>query len=465
MNNSIAHRLARHITARHEMSDELADWMNLLLADFTAVTIGGVSKDSAGAVRAYVQLADTPSADRPSRVLGTDQWASVEHAALVNGTTSHGLELDDTFEQGSSHPGVVIFPALLALCDAGEYSQTDLLDAAVIGYDVMCSLGVYLGAPESYDRGFHPTAVTGIVGASAAVARLKGATVAQSTNAVAIAANMAAGSLEFLGNGSWTKRLNAGHAASNGVRAALLGMAGFDAPQTAFEGRNGYLKQYGHGAVEGRELTLEFGRHALDTSIKFYPCCRYMHGNIDLLRDIAVERPDLTAEAVQSIDVGVIQAGQTLVSQPPERKRVVKTPVDAQFNMPFGAAIALATGEATVDQFDCASQVANEVSDWMEKVHSYTSDRLEAAYPKEWHAEVKVTLSDGTVIERYSEAFVGSPNRRATWEQIERKAAGVLGEATGTTVVETIKNSSLRDPVTRTMDMAYPMPHQSLAER
>lgn len=465
MSDSIARRLGQHITAHHEMSDELADWMKLLLADFTAVTVGGVAKDSAAAVRAAVQLAESPSPDRPSRILGIDQWASVEHAALVNGTTAHGLELDDTFEQGSSHPGVVIFSALLAVCDGSEYSQADLLDAAVIGYDVMCGIGVYLGAPESYDRGFHPTAVAGVVGAAAAISRLKHASVEQSVNAVAIAANMAAGSLEFLGDGSWTKRLNAGHAASNGIRAALLGMAGFDAPQTAFEGRNGYLKQYGHGTAAGRELTLEYGRHALDTSIKFYPCCRYMHGNIDLLRDIAAEYPGLSAEAVQSIDLGVIKAGQTLVSEPPERKLMVKTPVDAQFNMPFGAAIALSTGEATVDQFDHASQVATEVSDWMEKVHSYTSDRLEAAYPKEWHAEAKVTLTDGTVIERYSGAFVGSPKRRATWKQIQRKAAGVLGQATATTLIETIKSSSVQDPVKRTMDMACPTRRQSLADR
>jgi 2-methylcitrate dehydratase PrpD len=411
------------------MDDELAAWMRLLLLDYAAVASAGADRDSASAARRAVALSSTPSSAAPSLVHGTGQYAAPEDAALVNGVSSHGLELDDTFEEASLHPGVVIFPALLALADAEGATADAVLRAAAIGYDVMCVVGTLVGAAESYGRGFHPTGISGAVGGAAAAAALLRLDEEQSLHAVALAANMAAGSLEFLSDGSWTKRLNAGHAAATAIRAARLAKAGFTGPETAIEGRDGFLTQYGQGAVEGRRLVLRFGESALATSIKFYPCCRYMHGTIDLLRDVHREYPGLTVDDVHSIETAVLRAGASLVSEPRERKLVVNTPVDAQFNMPFGAALALATGEATVADFDDAPKVAAALDGWIRKVECYTSDELEAAFPASWQAEVRVRLADGTVIERRESAFRGSPGERATIDQVVEKATNLLGES------------------------------------
>lgn len=429
---SISHRLADHIIEDHPVSPELADWMRLLLLDYHAIAGGGFHRDSAIAARAAIAVSAEASAFFPAALhgvdgAGTSGFATVEDAALVNGITAHGLELDDTFEEASLHPGVVIFPTVLALGSTRQSLTGQVLQAAVVGYDVMCAVGVLLGARESYGRGFHPTGVAGCVGAAAAAARLLGLTKEQTAHALGLAANMAAGSLEFLADGSWTKRLNAGHAAATGIRAAKLAVAGFSAPATSIEGRDGFLVQYGAGVVEGRELELAFGRSALNTSIKFYPCCRYMHGNIDLLRDIREENPSLAIDDVARIRVGVIQAGASLVSEPAARKLVVNTAVDAQFNMPFGAAVALATGQATVDQFDDAPAVATQLMEWMQKVECYRSDRLEAAFPARWQAEVQVVLVNGTVIEKNEDSFRGAPGDRATWADIVQKAQALLG--------------------------------------
>lgn len=409
------------------MSAELTDWMRLLLLDYFAVCVGGAGRDSAAAARAAVHISPERSAIFTAVLHGVAGFVTVEDAALVNGITAHGLELDDTFEESSLHPGVVVFPAVLALADADGRTAEQVFQAAAVGYDVMCSIGVLLGARESYARGFHPTGVAGVLGAAAAAAALFGLDENQTVHALGLAANMAAGSLEFLSDGSWTKRLNAGHAAATGVRAAKLAAAGFTAPETSIEGRDGFLHQYGDGVVEGRELRLEFGRGALDTSIKFYPCCRYMHGNIDLLRDIHDEYPNLSIADIESINLGVIKAGAALISEPTERILVVKTSVDAQFNMAFGAAVALATGQATVDQFDDAAVVAAELHEWMGKVNCYTSEKLEAAFPARWQAELSVRLSNGTVIDKFEDAFRGSPAVRATWADVVTKAEGLLG--------------------------------------
>lgn len=454
MNDSFARQLARHASTPHTSIPEVSDWMRLLLFDYLAITTGGVQRDSAVAVRASVSLSPIRTMDKPALVHGIGSYASVQDAALINGVTSHGLELDDTFEEASLHPAVVVFPALLAVADERGHSADEVLHAATVGYDVMCEVGVLLGAAESYGRGFHPTGVAGVLGAAAAVAALLNLSEDQTTHAVALAANLAAGSLEFLSDGSWTKRLNAGHASASGIRAARLAQAGFTAPEHAIDGRDGFLNQYGKGIIAGRALNLVYGKSALATSIKFYPCCRYMHGNIDLLCDIHRENPGLALEDVDVIETAVLKAGATLISEPPERKLTVNTSVDAQFNMPFGAAIALATGEATLAQFDNAPRVAKDLDGWLRKVVCYTSDRLEAAFPGSWQAEVRVKLRDGTVVERSEDAFRGSPTDRATRDQLVDKAAGLVGADAAQALYRSI--TELAGPAPLTGQLLYP---------
>lgn len=448
---TFAAQIGKFAASNHELDAADEGWLRLLHLDYAAVVLGGLSRNSAIAVRnAYPSMSTERRSWAPSPVAtktGREEFTTAENAALINGTIAHGLELDDTFEEGSLHPGVVIFPALFAVAEEEQLNYRRLLTAAGVGYEVMCRVGVLIGAAESYASGFHPTGISGSIGASAAVSHLLGLSVEESTNAIAIGANVTAGSLEFLSDGSWTKRLNAGNAAAQGVRAARLAQAGFIAPSTAIEGKNGFLNQYGFG-VQGDKLKLEFGSAARETSIKFYPCCRYMHGNIDLLREIYAEFPDLNPDDIDRIDAAVISAGAGLVSEPAGRKLQVTTAVDAQFNMPFGAALAIHTGQATVADFDNASVVADRYANTMAKVHCYTDDQVEENYPAAWQARVKVVMNDGTEIERFEDAFVGSAAKRATWEQIVDKASGLIGEDSANELAEHITGIGLEDIAT-----------------
>ena len=60
-------------------------------------------------------------------------------------------------------------------------------------------------------------------------------------NALGIAGSMAAGIIEYLAEGTWTKRLHPGWAAQSGIRAADLARAGFVGPRTVFEGTHGFF--------------------------------------------------------------------------------------------------------------------------------------------------------------------------------------------------------------------------------
>ena len=66
----------------------------------------------------------------------------------------------------------------------------------------------------------------------------------QAANALGIAGSQAAGSMEFLADGSLTKQFHAGWAAHSGLMAALLAREGLTGPGSIIEGKFGFLKAY-----------------------------------------------------------------------------------------------------------------------------------------------------------------------------------------------------------------------------
>src|SRR6202521_2578860 len=147
-------------------------------------------------------------------------------AAFINGTAAHGEDFDDTFEGGPVHAGAVIVPAVLAACERYALSGAAALIGIAVGVETLCRLSLVV--PKAIHRaGFHPTAVLGAMAAAAGVGAALRLKPDQIVNALGIAGSMAGGIIEYLAEGAWTKLLHAGWAAQSGLRAALLGRAGF----------------------------------------------------------------------------------------------------------------------------------------------------------------------------------------------------------------------------------------------
>src|SRR5690349_24799522 len=117
-----------------------------------------------------------------------------------------------------------------------------------------------------YRRGFHPTGTCGAFGAATAAALVLGLDAEALAAALGIAGSQAAGSMEFLADGAWTKRLHPGWAACAGLHAAALAGAGFRAPATVLEGRFGFLHAYSDGASTA-PLVARDGYELMRTSI------------------------------------------------------------------------------------------------------------------------------------------------------------------------------------------------------
>ena len=356
-------------------------------------------------------------------------------AALVNGISAHSIELDDTHEPSSSHPGTVIWTALLAAAAGADgiprapATTAAVLDSAVAGYQVMASLGELLGPAELYRQGLHPTAVCGVFGAAAAAGRLAGLDSGALRSAFGIALSLSAGSMAYLSDGAWTKRFHSGSAAAGGILAAELAAGGFTGPADAFGDPYGLMHIYGGIRPQARVdavLTHATGLPAVhETSVKFHPCCRYMHGVMDLLA--AYRSEGGRVEGITRIDCGVLSGGMGLVGEPADRKRAVANMVDAQFSMPFGAALTLSRGSSSLADFQQASSLAAQLQPLMDRTWMHTSAELDAAYPARWGAEVTLSFTDGETVELRTPAFRGSPGWPAGSRRSRRRRPGCSG--------------------------------------
>jgi 2-methylcitrate dehydratase PrpD len=399
---------------------EVRERVRYLLLDHLAVVLRGSQLPSSEA--AYRML-DSMSGDnlRGVTIFGRQRRAEASWAALVNGVAAHGLEMDDVENRSSLHPGVVVFPAALALAEQLGSTPDDFYAAIVAGYEVTLRVGAALNPASAYERGFHPTAVCGTLGAAIASARLMHLSPEQSNMALGIAGSMAAGSMAYLQNGAWTKRLHPGWASHSGIVAARLAAAGFTGPDDILEGRYGFLSAYS-SASDPIQLRRDNEEHfaLMDVSLKPYACCRYMHGPIDCLLSLRREYAPEPAH-IARVGCGVLTGGRGLVADPIEQKRQPNNVVDAQFSMPFGAAVALVTGQAGLAVFSDAWLRNADIQALMPKVECYSSPDLDDYYPGEWRASASVQMDDGREFNTSIRYPLGDPHNPLRWEQLESR--------------------------------------------
>jgi 2-methylcitrate dehydratase PrpD len=280
---------------------------------------------------------------------------------------------------------------------------------------------------EHYALGFHPTQTCGVFGAAITVSKLLGLTADQTLAAVGIAGSMAAGSMEFLAEGAWTKRIHPGLAARNGIEAALLAAEGFTGPRNIFEGRDGFLHGYSRNPMPER-LTADLGKsyEILHTAVKPHACCRYMQGPIDAVLDL-VRAHGIRPDQVHKIEIAVLEAGWAIVAEPRDQKYNPQSVVDAQFSMPFGAAVAVICGAAGLDQFTLEQIRSPRVREMMQKVVLMKDDRLEEAFPREWPARATIQLENGQQYERFVRYPKGDPENPLTWDEMAAKFRSLAG--------------------------------------
>lgn len=356
---------------------------------------------------------------------GLDTGYTAPGAALINGTLAHSLDFDDTHAGGSLHPSAPILPAALAAAEMSGANGRDLLAAVIAGYEVQIHASLALGPTDHYRRGFHPTATCGAFGAAAAAGRLLGLDAKGMEWAFGIALSQAAGSLQFLEDGAWTKRFQVGWAAQNGLVAATLAAEGFVGPAKALEGRAGFLAAYAPEPEASRAVTgLGEDWETMNIAVKPYPSCRYSHAPLDALISLRAAN-DLSGDDILSAEVGVSKTGMILVGDPPETKQNPRSVVDGQFSMPFLAAVALRTGGMGWDDYD-RYLTDPATLDLCRRVDTVADPRPEAEFPRQMSGIVRLRTARGT-FEEFVRIPKGEPENFVSDAELRAKFDGLTG--------------------------------------
>ena len=353
------------------------------------------------------------------------QRRDVLAAAYLMGTAGHGLELDDGYTLGSVHPGVAVVPALLAAIQLRPVAGTRLVRAVAVGYELVARLahGIH---PASRRRGFHNTAVVGPLAAAAAVGTLYGHDAAMIEHALGLAASSAGGLFAFLHSGGDVKRLHAGHAAREGLFAALLAEQGMRGPSAVIESRDGFLQAYGDAAHSALLQPAPADGPAAVTRcyMKPWACCRHIHPALDGM--FAIQRATgLRPEDVARIDVATYAIGAE------HGHSGWDDALSAQMSYPYALAVALVRGTADLVDFADVARADQAVTAICPRVTVHVDAELDAAYPKARYARIRITTTDGSTHERLVDDGYGSPADPITDGGLAEKFDGLVAPALG----------------------------------
>ena len=357
--------------------------------------------------------------NRESRLIGTANKVAAANAVLANGTLAHGLDYDDTLEGAIVHTGCCGPMTALAVGEALGASGKTVLEAAVAGIEVMCKIG--LVAPGKFHaRGFHPTALCATFGAAAAAGKLYGLEKSQWVDAFGICGSQSSGIIEYLADGTWTKRLHPGWSSHAGIIAVLFAQRGFRGPASVFEGTHGFFHAFaGDQGVHLQRLD-ELGKiwEIPKLTFKTYPCGSISHPYMDCalrLRQKYAIFPERIVEVLCRTAEGPVDR----LWEPLKEKQRPLSGYGAKFALPYSIAVMLVRGKAGIAEFTDGAIRDEAVLKIADKVRYVIDSTID--YPRHLSGHVKIRLNDGTLLEENQPFPRGGYELPLPAEDIEEK--------------------------------------------
>jgi 2-methylcitrate dehydratase PrpD len=414
----VTHTLAQFV-AQHPSrgwSDAVDHEAHRTLLNWAGCAVGAAHHSTTqAALGAVLALQSAPQAT----LLGRRERVDMASAALLNGISSHTFDFDDTHLKTIIHPAGPVASAVLALAEHTGSSGRAVIDALVLGIDVSCRVGNAM-YPEHYDRGWHITGSTGMLGAAAACARLLGLNTQQTAMALGIAASQPVGMREQFG--TMTKPFHPGAAARAGLMAALMAQHGYTASPRALEAPRG-LMQTVSTKNDWNEITHELGQRfeISFNTYKPFACGIVIHPSIDACAQLRAK--GVRPENIDRLELKVHSLVLELTGK--------KEPVDglqAKFSVYHGCAAGLVFGHAGEEEF--ADDVVNrpDLVALRRKVVATVDNSIDEA-----SVDVTAVLANGSRVHVAVEHAIGSLRNPMTDQQLDAKfhalGDGVLGQA------------------------------------
>jgi 2-methylcitrate dehydratase PrpD len=429
-------------TKYEDLPREVVEATKKQVLDLLGVALGGFSKPGPKELREIVR---DWGGKEESTLIGCTQKVPAPNAAHVNATMAHALDYDDVHETAIMHPGVAIITTCMAVAEQkSNLSGKELITVAALGVDMMCRLALAT-TPGSrpLNTGWHLTTLFGFLGAAGAAGRMLGLGEEKIVNGLGIAYHQCSGNGQCVIDGALTKRMGPGFSVKGGITAALLAEKGVTGARNCLEGEWGLYKLYLHGNYDAKALTKDLGKYfeGINVAIKPYPCCRGIHPAIDAALALVKEH-HIKAEDVQKIVLSVSKEHYQLLCEPEEAKLKPRTPVDAQFSIPWGVATAIVRKQVTLDDFTEMAIKSQEILKVTQKMSVKVDTRLNRPDKIE-PTSVELTTKQGKVYTKEIEEPLGSLGRPMSFDDCARKfrdCAKDLGDENIDKVIELIND-------------------------
>ncbi len=420
MDSKISDEAVNFILRRNAMPQDVKAKALDHIVDGFAVMLAGSRTECARKVAGFVK---GKGGNPQSTAIGLGFKAPTPDAALINGTSGHADDYDDTQLSTApdrlyglmTHPTVPVLAAALAVGEERGSSGREVLEAFVAGFEVECKLAETI-KPAHYWKGFHTTATIGAFGAYAAVGTLFDLNEDALKASLGITASLTSGIRANFG--TMTKPLHAGMAASNGVIACLLGKEGFTANMSALDGRWGFMEIMAGGS----DPEMMMGKMGEPYSIvdpgatfKMYPCGCLGQPSMDTLRDIVIEE-DLHEKDVREIR---LRAGPNILE--PLRYTAPVDDLQAKFSLQFALASILLRRRAGPREYSMEWLMDPAMQSTMRKVKTIHDEGIAAMGVEKMRSIVEVELTDGRIIRREASDARGTPEKPLKPHELEEK--------------------------------------------
>ena len=397
-----------------EIPNEVIDKIKLIFMDSLGLIFASRNEDYIKAIKQ--SFTDSGNCTVPGHL----EKLCPSDAIVLNGTAIHGEDFDDTFEGTPVHVGSVMCSSLLTAAEYYKLKPKEILKGLAVGSELMCRLAL-VSPMAIHKQGFHPTAILGAFGASIGISKILKNSVLQTTSSLGIVGSMASGIIEYLAEGTWTKRLHPGWAGASGWKSAHLGKNNFKGPRTVFEGKNGIFNSFTDSKIipDFKKLTDDLGSywHTNNLAIKPFACGTMTQPFIDCAIKAREKINDLNE--IKSIICKVGEGTVHRLWEPLSEKRKPTTPYSAKFSVPFCIAVGLYFGKAGLLEFT-EEQIKNrEILNICSKI-SYEIDP-QNEYPKNYSGEINIILKNSQVIQETQPGLRGGKLFPLDEKEVEEK--------------------------------------------
>ncbi len=355
-----------------------------------------------------------------SSVVGSGFKTSPVMAALANGTMGYACDVEPHHPEAILHPVAVMIPTALALAEPANASGRDFLAAVVLGCEIEYRVSMALGPAALYALGFHPSAVAGCFGATAAAAFLAKLDTEQTIRALGLAACQASGMMAWESDATENARpFQMGVAARNGVTAALLAKRGFGGPDAVFDTGHTVFHAFSRNAqpaLLSKDLGTRFDGVS-ELAIKPYSCVSFLHPGLDALFDLLREQR-ITASDIKRLTLYFPQAGQHCIDGNPLKSHC------AQYILP----VAAVAGKLRVADIFVDQRISNPaVAALAKRVEIRNDPALDKLFPDFYATIVEIETNDGSIHRKRNDIARGYPENPLSEAELSAKFRQLAG--------------------------------------